>query len=91
MTTEFEHYTGCNRRDPDNCAACALTDERQSSPNYAGWPLAYMENRRAVPVKWQGAFWREFDRTDNPAYVENLRRTLDKFGVHFSDGRTIPI
>ena len=44
MTREFQHYDGCKHNDPDNCSACALTDLRQDSPNYAAWPLAYMEN-----------------------------------------------
>jgi hypothetical protein len=84
---EFEHYDGCNHRDPDNCSACALTDERQTAPNYAAWPLAYMQNNRPVPTKWRTAFFAEFDRADNPAYVANLKATLTKFGVAFKAGR----
>jgi len=85
MTTEFTHYAGCNRRDPDNCSACALTDTRQDAPNYAGWPLAYMENRRAIPAKWRAAYAAELSRTDNPAYVANLNATAARLGVRFAD------
>ena len=82
---EFEHYPGCNHHDPDNCGACALTDLSQDSPNYAAWPLVYMENSRAIPAKWRKAFWLEFAREDNDRYVENLKRTRDRYGVLFSD------
>lgn len=84
-TSEFTHYTGCNGHDPDNCSACALTDRRQSAPNYAGWPLVYMENGRAVPSYWEAAFNAEFERTDNPAYVANLNATRAKYGVRFTN------
>lgn len=87
MTNEFTHYVGCNRRDTDNCGACALTDERQATPNYAGWPLAYMENRRTIPAKWRGAFKAELARTDNPSYRANLAATLARMGARFSDGK----
>lgn len=83
MTNEFSHYPGCHGRDPDNCSACALTDQRQDVPNYSGWPLAYMENRRSIPKKWEAAFEAEFQRTDNAAYVANLIATKAKFGVTF--------
>ena len=55
-TSEFQHYDGCNLNDPDNCSACALTDERQDAPNYAGWPMVYIENHRVSPAKWREAF-----------------------------------
>lgn len=84
MTREFEHYPGCRHRDPDNCGACALTDTRQDAPNYAAWPLVYMENRRAIPKKWKAAFEAQFKRTDNPAYIAKLRETLAEYGVKFS-------
>lgn len=86
MTREFEHYQGCNHNDPDNCSGCALTDQRQESPNYAGWPLVYMENRRAIPAKWRMAFYAEFG-SDNVPYANNLRATMAKHGVRFTDGR----
>jgi hypothetical protein len=87
MTREFEHYDGCKRNDPDNCSACALTDTRQAAPNYAAWPLAYMENRRTIPAKWRAAFKAELARTDNPAYVANIRAKIEQYGVTFSDGK----
>lgn len=86
MTNEFSHYPGCNRRDVDNCGACALTDTRQAAPNYSAWPLAYMENGRTIPAKWRDAFKAEMERTDNPAYAANVKATLAKHGVRFSDG-----
>jgi hypothetical protein len=91
MTNEFQHYPGCKHRDPDNCSGCALTDERQESPNYAAWPLAYMENRRTIPAKWREAFKREMNQTDNVPYAENVKRTLAKYGVHFSDGKGLEL
>ncbi len=86
MTREFEHYLGCRHRDPDNCSGCALTDTRQERPNYSAWPLVYMENHRTIPAKWREAF-RDEMRSDNTAYAENIRRTMVKHGVRFSDGR----
>ena len=85
MTNEFQHYPGCHNRDPDNCSACALTDQRQDVPNYSAWPLAYMENRRAIPIKWKPAFYEEL-KSDNNAYADNVRRTIERLGVRFSDG-----
>jgi hypothetical protein len=84
-TTEFDHYEGCNGRDPANCAACALTYERQRAPNYSAWPLAYMMNGRDIPAKWRDAFHREL-ASDNAAYVANVRAHMAKFGVRFTDG-----
>jgi len=89
MTREFEHYQGCNHRDPDNCSACALTYPHQSAPNYSGWPLAYMENNRAVPAKWRAAFQAEMEGTDNPAYAANVRATMERLGVRFTDGKPL--
>ena len=85
MTREFEHYQGCNHRDVDNCSACALTNTRQDSPNYAAWPLAYMENRRAIPAKWREAFKAEMN-SDNALYAANVRSTMARLGVRFTDG-----
>lgn len=89
MTNEFAHYAGCNHNDPDNCSACALTDTRQAAPNYAAWPLAYMENGRAVPAKWRGAFQDEMNREDNRAYADNVKATIARLGVRFTDNRGI--
>ena len=89
MTTrEFDHYLGCRHRDPDNCSGCALTDERQEAPNYAAWPLVYMENNRIIPAKWREAFRQEL-QSDNIAYAANVRRTMEKHGVRFSDGNKL--
>jgi hypothetical protein len=86
-TSEFQHYPGCRMRDPDNCSGCALTDTRQDVPNYSAWPLAYMENGRAIPAKWREAFRGELVRADNPAYAANVARTMARCGVRFTDGR----
>ena len=89
MTNEFKHYDGCNHNDPDNCGACALTDTRQAAPNYAAWPLAYIENHRSIPAKWRGAFKAELARTDNPAYVANIRAKMKQHGFHFTDSKPL--
>jgi uncharacterized protein YbdZ (MbtH family) len=44
-----------------------------------------MENNRTIPAKWREAFKREL-RSDNTAYAENVRRTMERLGVRFSDG-----
>lgn len=88
FTREFEHYQGCRHRDPDNCSGCALTDERQASPNYSAWPLAYMENQRAIPAKWRKAFEREL-RSDNQLYADNVRQHIREYGVRFVGGERI--
>ena len=87
-TAEFRHYDGCRHNDPDNCSACALTDTRQDQPNYAAWPLAYMENKRTIPAKWKAAFFEELARTDNALYVRNLVGHVGHYGARFSDGTT---
>ena len=84
MTYEFKHYAGCNHNDRDNCSACALTDLRQERPNYTGWPLAYMENRRTVPAKWKAAFFDEL-KSDNQLYAANIEKHIHQYGVRFSD------
>lgn len=89
-TSEFDHYPNCGHRDPDNCSGCALTDLRQAVPNYSAWPLAYMENRRTVPIKWRKAFAREFTQTRNIPYAENCARHLEKYGVHLENIGHLP-
>lgn len=84
-TREFQHYDGCNHNDPENCSGCALTDTKQDAPNYAGWPLAYLENKQPIPAKWRQAFVNELGRIDNPAYVENLYKAMAKYGIRFTD------
>lgn len=88
MTNEFQHYPGCNRHDVDNCSACALTDTRQDAPNYSAWPLAYMENNRAIPAKWRDAFKAEL-ASDNTAYAANVAATMAKRGVRFTDAPSV--
>ena len=88
MTSEFQHYDGCKHRDPDNCSACALTDTRQDAPNYRAWPLAYMENRRAIPAKWREAFRAEMN-SENALYAANVRETMARLGVRFTDGKPL--
>lgn len=88
MTREFDHYSGCHFRDPDNCSGCALTDQRQERPNYSAWPLAYMENHRVIPAKWRQAFKDEL-ASSNTAYADNVKRTMDRLGVRFSDGQPL--
>lgn len=87
-TREFEHYEGCNHRDPDNCGACALTLLSQDAPNYAGWPLAYMENGRAIPAKWREAFRAEL-KDENVLYTDNIKAKMAKHGVRFTDGKPL--
>lgn len=91
MTNEFQHYPGCGNYDPDNCSACALTDTRQAAPNYAAWPLAYIENHRSIPAKWRDAFKTELARTDNPTYVANIRAKMKEHGYHFTDSKPLQI
>ncbi len=86
MTTEFNHYPGCGLRDPDNCSGCALTMGGPEGPNYAAWPLVYMENGRTIPAKWRDAFRLEME-SDNRPYADNVKATMEKLGVRFSDGK----
>jgi hypothetical protein len=44
-----------------------------------------MENRRTIPAKWRDAFKRELEST-NKAYANNVRETMERLGVRFSDG-----
>lgn len=83
-TSEFQHYDGCRHRDPDNCSGCALTTGGNEGPNYAGWPLVYIENHRAIPAKWRAAFQRELD-SDNRPYANNIRAQWAKHGLRFTD------
>lgn len=89
-TAEFNHYDGCGHNDPDNCSGCALTDLRQDSPNYSGWPLVYMENGRTIPAKWKSAFFDELT-SDNKAYAANLVKHVQECRVRFSDGTSAKV
>ncbi len=86
-TFEFSHYDGCRNRDPDNCQGCALTKGGAEGPNYAAWPLAYMQNGRTIPSKWIGAFKREL-ASDNKLYADNIVATAKDSPARFSDGST---
>jgi hypothetical protein len=81
-TSEFQHYDGCRCKDPDNCSGCALTTGGKEGPNYAAWPLVYVEHHRIIPRKWQAAFEQEL-KSSNTAYAENLKATVEKHGVEF--------
>lgn len=77
--SEFSHYQGC-RGDMDNCSACALLNADHNGPNYAGWPLAFIQNHRRIPQIYFDALIKELDRTDNDAYIENLKTKLKEAG-----------
>jgi hypothetical protein len=83
MTNEFDHYPGCGNRDPDNCSGCALTSGGAEGPNYSGWPLVYIENKRTIPSKWAAAFIHELT-SDNKAYSENIRKQIAKHGLRIT-------
>jgi hypothetical protein len=74
--SEFNHYQGCPGMDPDNCSACALLHADHRGPNYSGWPLAFIQCGRRIPARYHDALLAELGRTDNPAYVENLKSKL---------------
>jgi hypothetical protein len=78
MTSEFKHYGSGHskhRADLDNCSACALMFA-EHAPNYAGWPLAFLDNGRTIPERYLPALKEELARTDNEAYVNNLKQKL---------------
>lgn len=75
----FEHsYAHGRRRDPDNCAACALqagTGKGWEGPNYAGWLRVYIEagirpNTKAALKEIERA------RTENPRYFDAILRDI---------------
>lgn len=63
----------------ENCSACVLAEgaemllPRGEVPNYAGWARVYVQCCVRVPA---ALLERELARTDNPRYVEALRRDL---------------
>ena len=83
-TIEFQHYEGCGRRDPANCSACALTIGGRHGPNYAGWPLVYIEQHRRIPAKWKKALERQ-TRSENRAYADRLKAVIALHGCEFDD------
>jgi len=72
--SEFTHYTGC-KGDMDNCSACALLNADHNGPNYAGWPLSFIRSGRRIPIRYMDALLKEL-KSDNKAYVENLKNQL---------------
>lgn len=81
--SEFTHYQGCRGKDLENCSACALLNAGEEGPNYAGWPIAFLQNGRSLPFKYRNALKRELSRTDNDAYVSNLKAKLDENGFEW--------
>jgi hypothetical protein len=77
----FTHYSGC-KGDLDNCSACALLSADRRGPNYAGWPLVYMQSGRRIPQRYFDALLKELDRTDNVLYVQNLLKHLSEHGYN---------
>ena len=86
FTSEFQHYAGCGRHDPDNCSGCALTIGGKEGPNYSAWPLVYIENHRVIPAKWRKAFEQE-PKSSNKAYADNLKAKVEEHGIAFSDDK----
>jgi hypothetical protein len=82
----FEHsYQHGRRRDPDNCAACALqagTGKNWDGPNYAGWLRVYIEagirpNAKAALKEIERA------RTENPRYFDAILRDIRTYRPRF--------
>jgi hypothetical protein len=73
---EFIHYGHRSRKDMENCSACVLLFSGSEGPNYAGWPLSFIQNGRRIPEKYMKALAQELTRTDNMAYVNNLKEKL---------------
>ena len=48
-----------------------------------------MENGLSIPAKWRAAFAAELNRADNPAYAANVRATMERHGVRFTDGQPL--
>lgn len=78
--SEFNHYNGCRGKDKDNCSACALLNADHNGPNYAGWPLSFLQSGRKIPDRYLAALSKELKCTDNDAYVENLKQKLVEAG-----------
>lgn len=75
--SEFQHYSHHpSHKDLDNCNACALLYAGEEGPNYAGWPLSFLSTGRPIPSKYMEALKKELKRTDNMAYVNNLKEHL---------------
>lgn len=83
--SEFTHYHKDIGRmvDSENCGACQLEYAGSEGPNYAGWPLSFLKSGRSIPFKYRHALALELQRTDNLAYVENLKNELDAAGFQW--------
>ena len=72
----YQHSYTHKRRDPDNCAACAL---QAKDPNYAGWPLIYIAISRPMNKQAFGADL-AYAAKENLPYFDNVRKHLEVFG-----------
>ena len=85
----FRHYSNhqSDAKNADNCGACALEHpmmiDGKMGINYAGRPLAYMQNGRRIPQKFMKYLVDEF-KTDNLAYLENLKKHLKDHGYNIA-------
>ncbi len=86
---EFTHYSNhkSSAAHADNCGA-ALENPviieygngvTKLGINYSGWPLSYMQNGRSIPKSFYGYLVDEL-KSDNLAYVENLKKHLIQHG-----------
>lgn len=87
---EFTHYSNHKPgSDCDNCGACALTTpimiDGKMGINYAGWPLSYIANGRAIPKSFYPYLMDELKRNDNLPYKHNLMRKLDNAGYDLKE------
>ncbi len=77
----FKHsYQHGRRRDPDNCAACAL--QMLPEPNYAGWLRVYIQAGMRPNTK---AALKEIERarTENPRYFDAILRDIRTYRPRF--------
>ena len=73
-------YAHGRRRDPDNCAACAL--QVLPEPNYAGWLRVYIQ--AGIKPNTKAAFKEiERARTKNPQYFEAILRDIATYKPRF--------
>lgn len=89
MTNVFTHYSSGHsehgHKDMENCGACVLLYSGKEGPNYAAWPLAFIENGRRIPSKYIGALRLELRRTDNMPYLNNLKDKLWAAGYNVDE------
>lgn len=82
---EYSNHSYQHRgSDPDNCAACAL---RLKVPNYAGWILTYAAAGVPMGSRMKLALNEiEESKNRNPAYFQNILRTLATFRPYWLFG-----